>query len=221
MEFALEVKGLRKTYKEFGLKNISMKLPKGCVLGLIGENGLAAGMRPFFQDILMKRDPHTVFEYVGNVILAHIEIGSQTVKTQVFFQMLVDVIADPQVKHVFKNLGSLMKAVIKKAVYSYKKGDRHQLRRLLSEGTVVAKLLQKIQKLALQILGRNLICRKTVAAVLCRVVKTVGKLWIQSAQPLVIISADPENKPAVRLLMGQKVGKMRRTGRDQQTVPIA
>lgn len=38
MEFALEVKGLRKTYKEFGLKNISMKLPKGCVLGLIGEN---------------------------------------------------------------------------------------------------------------------------------------------------------------------------------------
>lgn len=35
MEFALEVKGLRKTYKEFGLKNISMKLPKGCVLGLI------------------------------------------------------------------------------------------------------------------------------------------------------------------------------------------
>jgi hypothetical protein len=26
MEFALEVKGLRKTYKEFGLKNISMKL---------------------------------------------------------------------------------------------------------------------------------------------------------------------------------------------------
>ena len=29
MEFALEVKGLRKTYKEFGLKNISMKLPKG------------------------------------------------------------------------------------------------------------------------------------------------------------------------------------------------
>ena len=32
MEFALEVKGLRKTYKEFGLKNISMKLPKGCVL---------------------------------------------------------------------------------------------------------------------------------------------------------------------------------------------
>ena len=76
MEFALEVKGLRKTYKEFGLKNISMKLPKGCVLGLIGENGLAAGMKPFFQDILMKRDPHTVFEYVGNVILAHIEIGS-------------------------------------------------------------------------------------------------------------------------------------------------
>ena len=50
MEFALEVKGLRKTYKEFGLKNISMKLPKGCVLGLIGENG--AGKSTLINAIL-------------------------------------------------------------------------------------------------------------------------------------------------------------------------
>jgi len=49
MEFALEVKGLRKTYKEFGLKNISMKLPKGCVLGLIGENG--AGKSTLMQEM--------------------------------------------------------------------------------------------------------------------------------------------------------------------------
>lgn len=33
MEFALEVKGLRKTYKEFGLKNISMKLPRAVCSG--------------------------------------------------------------------------------------------------------------------------------------------------------------------------------------------
>lgn len=50
MEFALEVKGLRKTCKEFGLKNISMKLPKGCVLGLIGENG--AGKSTLINAIL-------------------------------------------------------------------------------------------------------------------------------------------------------------------------
>ena len=50
MEFALEVKGLRKTYKEFGIKNISMKLPKGCVLGLIGENG--AGKSTLINAIL-------------------------------------------------------------------------------------------------------------------------------------------------------------------------
>ena len=37
MEFALEVKGLHKTYKEFELKDISLKLPKGSVLGLIGR----------------------------------------------------------------------------------------------------------------------------------------------------------------------------------------
>lgn len=39
MDFALEVRGLHKTYKEFELKDISLQLPKGCVLGLIGENG--------------------------------------------------------------------------------------------------------------------------------------------------------------------------------------
>ena len=39
MDFALEVRGLHKTYKEFELKDISLQLPKGCVLGLIVENG--------------------------------------------------------------------------------------------------------------------------------------------------------------------------------------
>ena len=33
MEFALEVKGLRKNIQRIWIKNISMKLPKGCVLG--------------------------------------------------------------------------------------------------------------------------------------------------------------------------------------------
>lgn len=30
MDFALEVRGLHKTYKEFELKDISLQLPKGC-----------------------------------------------------------------------------------------------------------------------------------------------------------------------------------------------
>lgn len=39
MEYALEVKNISKTYKDFSLKNVSFKLPKGCIMGFIGENG--------------------------------------------------------------------------------------------------------------------------------------------------------------------------------------
>ena len=36
---ALEIKNLTKHYKDFTLDNISLTLPGGCILGLIGENG--------------------------------------------------------------------------------------------------------------------------------------------------------------------------------------
>ena len=36
---ALEIKNLTKTYESFKLDNLNLTLPKGCVLGLIGENG--------------------------------------------------------------------------------------------------------------------------------------------------------------------------------------
>ena len=36
---ALELRGLSKHYKEFSLDRISLTLPGGCVMGLIGENG--------------------------------------------------------------------------------------------------------------------------------------------------------------------------------------
>ena len=39
MEFALEVKGLRKTYKEFGLKKYFDEIAQGLCARLIGENG--------------------------------------------------------------------------------------------------------------------------------------------------------------------------------------
>jgi ABC-2 type transport system ATP-binding protein len=38
-DHALEVTGLRKTYKGFALDNVSFTLPRGCVMGLIGPNG--------------------------------------------------------------------------------------------------------------------------------------------------------------------------------------
>ena len=39
MTYALEVNGLRKTYGDFALRDISFQVPCGSVVGLIGENG--------------------------------------------------------------------------------------------------------------------------------------------------------------------------------------
>ncbi len=39
MEYALEVKNINKKYDKFELKNVSFKLPKGMIMGFIGENG--------------------------------------------------------------------------------------------------------------------------------------------------------------------------------------
>jgi ABC-2 type transport system ATP-binding protein len=38
-DYALEVTGLRKSYKGFALKNVSFQLPRGYIMGLIGPNG--------------------------------------------------------------------------------------------------------------------------------------------------------------------------------------
>lgn len=38
MEKVLEIKNLRKTYEGFTLKNVNLELPKGTIMGLIGEN---------------------------------------------------------------------------------------------------------------------------------------------------------------------------------------
>lgn len=39
MPYALDVKNLQKTYSDFGLQNISFKIPCGSIVGFIGENG--------------------------------------------------------------------------------------------------------------------------------------------------------------------------------------
>lgn len=39
MEYALEIEGLRKEYQDFCLDNVSFRVPRGAIVGLIGENG--------------------------------------------------------------------------------------------------------------------------------------------------------------------------------------
>ncbi len=50
MENILEITNLNKKYKDFELKNINIKLPKGMIMGLIGENG--AGKSTTIKSIL-------------------------------------------------------------------------------------------------------------------------------------------------------------------------
>jgi len=39
VDYAIEIKGLSKSYKDFKLKDVSFALPKGTIMGLIGPNG--------------------------------------------------------------------------------------------------------------------------------------------------------------------------------------
>ena len=56
MENILEIKNLSKKYKGFELKNVNIKLPKGMIMGFIGENG--AGKTTTIKALLniIKRD---------------------------------------------------------------------------------------------------------------------------------------------------------------------
>lgn len=53
---ALEITNLTKTYPDFKLDSLTLNLPEGCILGLIGENG--AGKSTVIKLILntIKRD---------------------------------------------------------------------------------------------------------------------------------------------------------------------
>lgn len=50
MNNAIEIKGLSKSYNDFKLNQINLTLPRGCIMGLIGENG--AGKSTTIKSIL-------------------------------------------------------------------------------------------------------------------------------------------------------------------------
>lgn len=81
MENAVEIKGLRKAYEKFTLDDVSLSLPRGCVMGFIGENGAGKStaikcmlglVRPDAGEIrLLGRDPQkdrSVMDRVGMVL---------------------------------------------------------------------------------------------------------------------------------------------------------
>lgn len=74
---ALEIKNLYKSYSGFKLENLSLTLPSGCILGLIGENG--AGKSTTVKLILdmVRKDGGTIkiFGKEGDIRLSKQEIG--------------------------------------------------------------------------------------------------------------------------------------------------
>lgn len=50
MENAIQIKNLSKEYKDFSLKNITLNIPEGTVMGLVGANG--AGKSTLLQSLL-------------------------------------------------------------------------------------------------------------------------------------------------------------------------
>ena len=56
MTYALELKNVSKIYENFALQNLSLALPRGCIMGLIGENGAGKSTTPKLLLNLIRRD---------------------------------------------------------------------------------------------------------------------------------------------------------------------
>ena len=56
MTYALELKQVSKVYENFALQNISLTSPRGCIMGLIGENGAGKSTTLKLLLNLIKRD---------------------------------------------------------------------------------------------------------------------------------------------------------------------
>lgn len=60
MEYAINITGLSKAYDDFSLKDINLSLPKGSIMGLIGENGSGKSTTLKAMLDIVKRDSGTI-----------------------------------------------------------------------------------------------------------------------------------------------------------------
>ena len=74
---AIEIKNLNKNYQDFQLKDVSFKVPKGSIVGFIGENG--AGKTTTIKAILnlVKRDGGTIEMLGMDTSIDHVTDFSQ------------------------------------------------------------------------------------------------------------------------------------------------
>lgn len=103
---ALELKHVSKTYKDFHLDDLSLTLPGGCILGLVGENG--AGKSTTIKMIL-----NIIHKDGGEITI----LGKDSVKDSLNIKEDVGVVLDdngiPGALNA-KKLDKIMKAIFKK-----------------------------------------------------------------------------------------------------------
>ena len=115
---ALEIKNLTKSFKDFRLDNLTLTLPSGCIMGLIGENG--AGKSTTIKLILdiIHKDGGSI-KILGednekNIVLAKEDIG-----------VVMDEVGLPECLNT-KQVGKIMK-------HTFKNWDQEEFERLLAK----------------------------------------------------------------------------------------
>lgn len=114
---AIEIKNLCKNYNRFSLDSISLELPSGCIMGLIGENG--AGKSTTIRLILdiIKKDS-------GSIKLFGKDVSSDNSKLRDDIGVVLDEPGFPEVFNA-KNINKVMK-------YTYSNWDEERFFSLLN-----------------------------------------------------------------------------------------
>ncbi len=103
MENILEVKNLSKQYQDFQLQNISFNLPKGMIMGFIGENG--AGKTTTIKAIL-----NIIQDYQGEITIFGLNRQTEEKPTKEDIGVVLDDMFFPEILTP-KDINSIMKDI--------------------------------------------------------------------------------------------------------------
>ncbi len=138
MDYILEVKNLKKEYANFTLKDVSFKLPKGAIMGFIGENG--AGKTTTIKIIL-----DIIKNYQGEVTIMGMDLKNHDQEIKENIGVVLDDMFFPDVvtpsdidkimKDVYQNWDSKMfydflkefSLIAKNQIKTFSKGMRKKL----------------------------------------------------------------------------------------------
>lgn len=99
---SIEIKNLTKTYSDFKLNNVSLNLPSGTIMGLVGENG--AGKSTTIKLIM-----NTIKADSGNIsVLGKSNLSSEFTDLKQDIGIVLDEAYFPEVLNA-KNIGKIMK----------------------------------------------------------------------------------------------------------------